>query len=193
MKAIVKQSRRKSDVSRSVRRRHFTGSIRRAPKKNYSRSYDVSGQGESVSRRTFKWRSRHPSRQSYFRQRWSHGMARQDKSSNFYMARASPERRYGELWRQKSTWNSGVRKAIRRGSAEDQVRKHRDRETGAWKQISKQRRRVDVSYGPSMVTALQHGTWMDEEGFKRTCIKKGKKSGEIHQHFYGTWVSEDPY
>ena len=55
-----------------------------------------------------------------------------------------------------------MRKAIRRGSAEDQVRKHRDRVTGAWKQISKQRQRVDVTYEPSMVTALQHGTlYMD--------------------------------
>jgi len=52
----------------------------------------------------------------------------------------------------KSTWNSGVQKAIRRGSAEEEVRKHWDRVTGAWKQISKQRRRVDVSYDPSMVT-----------------------------------------
>jgi len=33
----------------------------------------------------------------------------------------------------KSTWNSGVQKAIRRGSAEEEVRKHRDRLTGAWK------------------------------------------------------------
>ena len=72
---------------------------------------------------------------------------------------------------QKSTWNSGVRKAIRRGSEEEDVRKHRDRLTGAWKQISKQRRRVDVSYD------LQHGTWMDEEGFKKTCIRE-KKEGE---------------
>jgi len=40
--------------------------------------------------------------------------------------------------------------------------------TGAGKQISKQRRRVDVSYDPSMVTALWHGTWMDEESFKKT-------------------------
>jgi len=39
----------------------------------------------------------------------------------------------------KSTWNSGVRKAIRRGSAEEEVRKHQDRVTGAWKQISKKR------------------------------------------------------
>jgi len=33
----------------------------------------------------------------------------------------------------KSTWNSRVRKAIRRGSAEEEVRKHWDRVTGAWK------------------------------------------------------------
>ena len=31
----------------------------------------------------------------------------------------------------KSMWNSGVRKAIRRGSAEEEVCKHRDRVTGA--------------------------------------------------------------
>jgi len=67
----------------------------------------------------------------------------------------------------KSTWNSGVWKAIRRGAAEEDVRKHWYRVTGAWKQISKQRQRVDVSYDPSTVTALQHGTWMDEEGFKK--------------------------
>ena len=78
----------------------------------------------------------------------------------------------------KSTWNSGVRKATRRGSAEDCVCKHRDRVRGAWKQISKQRRLVDVSYDPSMVTAIWHGTWMDEESFKKTCIKeKGKREG----------------
>ena len=90
----------------------------------------------------------------------------------------------------KSTWNSGVRKASRRRSAEQEVRKYRDRVTGAWKQISKQRRRVDVSYDPSKVTALQHSTWMDEEGFKKTCIKEKKKRGGIHQPLYGTWVAD---
>jgi len=44
---------------------------------------------------------------------------------------------------------------------------------------------VDVSYDPSMVTALQHGTWMDDEGFKKTCIKEKKKRGGIHQPLYG--------
>ena len=67
---------------------------------------------------------------------------------------------------QKLTWNRDVRKAIRRGSAEEDVYKHRDRVTGAWQQISKQRRRVDISYDPSMVTALQYGTWMNEERFQ---------------------------
>ena len=62
--------------------------------------------------------------------------------------------------------------------------------TGAWEQISKQRRRVDVSYDPSMVTALQHGTWMDEEGFKKTCIREKTKRGDIHHPFYGTWVAD---
>ena len=85
---------------------------------------------------------------------------------------------------------AGMRKAIRRGSAEEEVRKHRDRVTGAWKQISKQRRRADVSYDPSMVTALQHGTWMDEEGFKKSCIKEKGKRGGIHQPLYGTWAAD---
>ena len=41
-----------------------------------------------------------------------------------------------------------------------------------------------------MVTALQHGTWMDEEGFKKTCIKEKKKKGGIHQPFYSTWAAD---
>jgi len=71
----------------------------------------------------------------------------------------------------------------------DEDQQNRDRLTGAWKQISKQRRQVYVSYDPSMVTALQHGTWMNGEGFKKTCIKEKKKRGGIHQPLYGTWVA----
>jgi len=47
-----------------------------------------------------------------------------------------------------------------------------------------------VSYDPSMVTTLQHGTWMDEEGFEKTCIKDKTKRGGIHQPLYGTWVAD---
>jgi len=74
----------------------------------------------------------------------------------------------------KSTLNIGVQKVITRGSAVEEVRKHRDRVIEAWKQISKQRQ-VDVSYDPSMVTALQHGTWMNEKSFRKTCIKEKEK------------------
>ena len=92
----------------------------------------------------------------------------------------------------KSTWNSEARthEAMRRGLAEEEVRKHGDRVTGAWKQISKQRRRADVNYDPSMVTALRHGTWMDKQSFNKTCIKEQEKRGDIHQPFQGTWVAD---
>ena len=69
------------------------------------------------------------------------------------------------------------------------MRKRWDHVTRAWKQISKQRRRIDVSYVPSMVTALRHGTWMYKERFKKTCIKEKQKKIGIHQPFYGTWVA----
>jgi len=41
-----------------------------------------------------------------------------------------------------------------------------------------------------MMTALQHGTWMNEERLQRTRIKEKEKKpeGSIHQSFYGTWA-----
>jgi len=30
---------------------------------------------------------------------------------------------------------------------------------------------------------------MDEEDFKKSCIREEKKRGDIHQPFYGTWVA----
>jgi len=56
-----------------------------------------------------------------------------------------------------------------------QFAQHLDRVTGAWKQISTQRRRVDVSYDLRMVTALQHNTWMNEERLNRFVSRKRKK------------------
>ena len=77
----------------------------------------------------------------------------------------------------KSTSNSGVWKAIRQGSAEEEVRKHWNDVTGPCQNICKSRRRVDVSYDQSKMTALRHGTWMDEKRFTKTCIKE-KEKGE---------------
>jgi len=49
------------------------------------------------------------------------------------------------------------------------VRKYQDCVTGAWKQISKQRRRNDESSDSSivLVMALQPGTWMDDDIVKK--------------------------
>jgi len=35
-----------------------------------------------------------------------------------------------------------------------------------------------------------HGTWMDEERSKMTCIKEGGKKGGMYQPFYGTLVAD---
>ena len=74
-----------------------------------------------------------------------------------------------------------MQKAIRRESTQEEMRKHQDRVRGAWKKISKQTRQVNISCDLSMVTAVRSGTWMDEESFKKTCIKEEKKSAGIHQ------------
>jgi len=78
-----------------------------------------------------------------------------------------------------STFNSSVRDAIRRGAAENEVQKHEERLTGAWRQISTLRRRYqkwckgddiencthkqryEASY-QSMVKVLQQHTWIDD-------------------------------
>jgi len=60
-----------------------------------------------------------------------------DKSSSLYVAKALSERRQGELWRWEVdlVGNSAAHKAFGRGSAEEEVQKHRDRVTEAYKQI----------------------------------------------------------
>jgi len=41
-----------------------------------------------------------------------------------------------------------------------------------------------------MVKALRHGTWMDAERFKETCITEKEKREGIHQPLYGTWIAD---
>jgi len=59
LKAVKRwqRRRRKGNVSRSTRHRHFIGSYRESPKRYNSRSSDVSGQKESALRRTCRRRS----------------------------------------------------------------------------------------------------------------------------------------
>jgi len=56
-----------------------------------------------------------------------------DRTNRAIFAWQDPRRKGGTVSyeNRESTWNSGVQKAIRRGSAEEEVRKHRDRVTGA--------------------------------------------------------------
>jgi len=41
--------------------------------------------------------------------------------------------------------------------------------------MSKERRQFDVRYDPSIITALQYGTWIDDERLTKTCIKEKAK------------------
>jgi len=76
------------------------------------------------------------------------------------------------------------------GSAEEEVHKHWDHATGAWKQISKQRQQVDVNYDYSVVTTLWYGTQMDDKSFEKTCIKKGKRGTNTSlSTAHGYWAS----
>jgi len=75
-----------------------------------------------------------PGARNFFLTEWH------DRTNRAVFTWQEPRRKEGMLSYEdrKSTWNSGVQKAIRRGSAEEDVHKHRDCATGDWKQISKQ-------------------------------------------------------
>ena len=72
----------------------------------------------------------------------------------------------------KATRNNGVRKAIRRGAAENEVQKHRELMAGAWRKISTQRRRFEVNYDLNLLEILQEDTWKDDEFGKKMCKKE---------------------
>ena len=90
----------------------------------------------------------------------------------------------------KATWNNGVRKAIRRGAAEDEVGKHRELITGAWREISMQRRRFEVKYDLDLFKILQEDTWKNDKDFEKNCIKKRRADKTIQHLLYGTWVAD---
>ena len=79
-----------------------------------------------------------------------------------------------------------MRKAIRRGSAEEEVHKHRNRRTGSWKLTAIK----DDESIQAMLTALRHGAWMVEEAFTKTCTKEKENRGGIQYPFYGTQVGD---
>ena len=89
----------------------------------------------------------------------------------------------------KMTWKGRVRKAIRRASAQQEVRKHQDRVTRAWKQLDlKTNMTIRCKQWPEY--GYCSSTWMDEERSQKTCIKEKDEKGSIQQPFHGTWVLE---
>ena len=86
----------------------------------------------------------------------------------------------------KATQNNGVRKAFRRGAAENKLRKHRELMTGAWRKISMQRRRFEVNYDLNLLEILQEDTWKDDKDFEKICARKSRADKNIQQPLYGT-------
>jgi len=91
------RQRRESDVSRSARRRHFTGSNRRISKNNNSKSSDISSQSEAHRGEHANEEADIQADMAISSKNVPHGMARRDKSRSLYMASALLEGRYGGL------------------------------------------------------------------------------------------------
>jgi len=96
-----------------------------------------------------------------------------------------------------STFHNSVRDAIRKGAAENEVPKHEEKLTGAWRQMSTLRRRYEKwckgddtenctrkqryeeSY-QSMVKVLQQNTWIDDRKFLKLCVRARAEQGNIN-------------
>ena len=99
--------------------------------------------------------------------------------------------------------NVSVRDAIRRRAAENEVQQHKERLTGAWRQMSTLRcryeqwfkghdiedcthkQRYEASYR-SMVKVFQQNTWIDDRKFLKSCVRARVKQDNINHPAYGT-------
>ena len=106
-----------------------------------------------------------------------------------------------------STFDNSRRDTIRRGAAENEVPKHEERFTGAWRQMSTLTRqyerwckgddiedctheqRYEVSY-QSMLKFLQQNTWIDDRKFLKSCVRARAEQGNINHPAYGTWTAD---
>jgi len=101
-----------------------------------------------------------------------------------------------------SKFDNSVKDAIRRGAAENEVQKHEERLTGAWRQMSTLRQlyekcckgddiedcthkqRYEASY-QSMVKVLQQNTWIDDRKFLKSCVRARAEQDNINHPAYG--------
>jgi len=90
-----------------------------------------------------------------------------------------------------SRLNNSVRHSIRRETTENEMQKHEEKLTGAWRQMSTLRRRYkqwckgddieacihkqryEESY-QSMVKVLQQNTWIDDRKFLKSCVRASR-------------------
>jgi len=106
-----------------------------------------------------------------------------------------------------STFNNSVMDTIRRGAAENEVQKHEEKLTGAWRQMSTLRRRYEkwckgddtedcthkqryeASY-QSMVKVLKQNTWIDDRKLLKSCARARAEQGNVNHVAYGTWTAD---
>ena len=85
--------------------------------------------------------SRHSSGEGYFRSEGRQKVVPTDESSSLHVEKPCREAGKVSCQDRHSTFNNSVRDAIRRGAADNAVQKHKERLTGAWRQMSTLRRR----------------------------------------------------
>ena len=126
-----------------------------------------------------------------------------DESSSLYVENPCLEARKVTYQARHLTFNNSVRDAIRRGAAENEVQKHEEKLTGAWRQMSTLRRqyekwckgddiedcthkqRYKSSYQSTM-NILQQNTWIDDRKFLKSCVRARAEQGNINHPAYGT-------
>jgi len=142
--------RRKSNVSKSTRRKYFIGSNWTAPQRNNSRSSDASGQTHQ---------SEHADEEADIQA--DKAISRKDVPTEWHdrsnrAGKVAGKRCEVNYEDPKSMWHSRVWQAIRRRPAEEEVSKHWHRVIGP--ELGKiLANRVDVKYDPRMVSALGQG------------------------------------
>ena len=148
------------------------------------------GQSESTSRRTGKWRSRHPADKAISDPKIGKEWSQRTNRLGAFCTWKKPCRKVEILIYQDchSKFDYSVRDAIRRGAGEKEVQKHEGRLTSVWRQMSTLRRRYErwckgddiedcthkqryeESY-QSMVKVLQQNTWIDDRKFLKSCVR----------------------
>jgi len=107
-----------------------------------------------------------------------------------------------------STLNNSMMDAIRRGAAENEVQKHAERLTGAWRKLGTLKRQYErwckgdniedcthkqryEASGQSMVKVLlPDNTWIEDQKLLKSCVRARAVQDKINHSAYGTWTAD---